>query len=146
MKWTYPIVAFFTVLVIGFGLVNLIKEDLEVAPWAEMGAEEGRLYAHTKNVTRLVSADAADLHAYLKTAIPYPEATTADTAPNEENWEKFFQESLKPNPIPKHVVLVPGGSEEALQWALPALYYAYFYGSPVAFVNEGRLRDRKSVV
>ncbi|MDX5482981.1 MAG: DUF4396 domain-containing protein [Hymenobacteraceae bacterium] len=139
MKWTYPIVAFFTVLVIGFGLVNLIKEDLEVAPWAEMGAEEGRLYAHTKNVTRLVSAGAADLHAYLKTAIPYPEAATTDMAPKENNWEEFFQQSLKLNPAPKHMVLVPGGSKEALQWALPALYYAYFYGSPVMFVNEGRL-------
>ena len=43
MKWTYPIVAFIVVFVLGFGLTNLIKEDLEVSPWSESGAEEGRL-------------------------------------------------------------------------------------------------------
>jgi hypothetical protein len=86
MKWTYPIVSFFVVFIIGFGLVNLIKEDLELAPWAKDGAEEGRLFAHTKNVTRLVNAGAADLHAYLKTSIPFKEATTADFVPSEDNW------------------------------------------------------------
>lgn len=141
MKWTYPIVAFFIVLVIGFGLVNLIKEDLEVAPWAGKTAEEGRLFAHTKNTTRLVSAGPADLHKYLKTAIPYPEASTASMAPSEENWEDFFRQSLKPNPSARHVVLVPGGSMEALQWALPALYYAFYYGSPVIFVRDGSLSE-----
>ncbi|GHA25428.1 hypothetical protein GCM10007103_03330 [Salinimicrobium marinum] len=139
MKWTYPIVAFVIFFVLGFGLVNIIKEDLEVAPWAGSTAEEGRILAHTKNVTRLVNAGPADLHAYLKTAIPYEEAQTIDMPPSKDNWQDFFSRSLKVNPEAKNVVIVPGGSEEALKWALPALYYAYFYGSPVLFYSNGEV-------
>jgi len=136
MKWSYPILAFAVLFIIGFGLVNLIKEDLELAPWAESSAEEGRLMAHTKNVTRLVNAGAADLHAYIQTAVPYADAKTASMAPSEKNWQVFFTQSLKINPWAKHAILVPGGSQEALQWAVPALFYAYYYGSPVLFYEN----------
>ena len=141
MKWTYPLVAFVIVTIIGFGLVNLIKEDLEVAPWTEKGAEEGRLIAHTKNATRLVSAGPADLHSYLKTAVPYPQTATASFAPEEDNWEDFFRKSLKVQEQPRHVVVLPGGSEEALQWALPAMYYAFYNGSPAVFARDGALAE-----
>lgn len=139
MKWTYPIVAFIVLFVIGFGLTNLIKEELEVSPWSESGAEEGRLMAHTKNVTRLVNTGAADLHAYLQTAIPYEEVKPVDMPPSADNWQDFFTRSLKVDPTSKHAVVVPGGGTKALQWALPALYYAYFNGSPVAFYKDGKL-------
>lgn len=139
MKWTYPVLAFLVVFVIGFGLVNTIKEALEVAPLAEQGAEEGRLVANTKNVTRLVAKDAADLQAYLKTAIPFTEATTDTAEIKKDTWEDFFLRSLKPHPQAKHLIVVPGGSADALKWSLPALYYAYYYGSPVAFVINGAL-------
>lgn len=141
MKKSYPLLAFIIVFIIGFGLVNLIKEDLELAPWAEQTAEEGRLVANTKNVTRFVSKDAADLQAYLETAIPYTRAKT-DTVPlTKNNWEDFFIRSLKVDPLVKHVIIVPGGSEEALKWALPALYFAFFNGSPVVFVRDGRIDE-----
>lgn len=142
MKWTYPIVAFAVVTVIGFGLVNLIKESLELAPWADKGAEQGRLIAHTKNVTRLVAADAADLHAYIKTSIPYKEAATAAEPPDESNWEDFFLQSLRVTDQSRHVLILPGGGKEALQWSLPAMYYAFYYGSPVLFVRDGSLTNR----
>lgn len=145
MKWTYPIVAFTIFFVLGFGLVNLIKEDLEVAPWAGSTATEGRLISHTKNVTRLVNAGPADLHAYLKTAIPYEEAQTTNMAPSEENWQDFFLTSLKVNPEARHVIILPGGDKKALAWSLPGLYYAYFYGSPVIFYNNGELTGRENV-
>lgn len=143
MKWTYPIVAFIVVFVLGFGLTNLIKEELEVSPWSESGAEEGRLMAHTKNVTRLVNAGAADLHAYLQTSIPYEEAKTAEMSPSEKNWQEFFIQSLKIDPEAKNIVVVPGGGKDALKWALPALYYAYFNGSPVLFYEDGKLSGSK---
>ncbi len=139
MKTTYPILTFFIVFVIGFGLLNVVKEDLEVAPWSEKGAEEGRLIANTKNVTRIVGENAADIHKYLKNAIPYPEATTADKAPTEKSWEQFVLETIKPNPKAKHVIVLPVGKKEALQWALPAIYFAFYYGSPLVFVNDGKI-------
>lgn len=145
MKWTYPILAFIIFFILGFGLVNVIKEDLQVAPLAESGAEEGRLMAHTKNVTRLVSASPGDLHAYLKTSIPYEEAQTAEKAPSEKNWQQFFLSSLKVDPAAKNVIFVPGGGKEALKWALPAMFYAYYYGSPVIFYNDGKLSPQKNI-
>ena len=144
MKWTYPFVAFAAIFIIFFGLINLIKEDLELAPWAEKTAEEGRLIANTKNVTRLVNAGAADLHNHLQTTIPYPEARTTKKAPTKENWEEFFTNSLKVTKNPKHVIIVAGGAREELKYALPALFYAYYYGSPVLFYNnEGLSNDNK---
>ncbi|SDM55299.1 protein of unknown function [Catalinimonas alkaloidigena] len=139
-------------LVIGFGLVNTLRESIQVAPWAQQGAEEGRLMAHTKNVTRLVAVDASDLHAYLKTTIPYPQAATALQAPTEQTWETFAQNSISVDPVGKHVLVLPGGDRRALGWALPALYYAFYYGSPIVFVHEGaidpvlstRYADRKA--
>lgn len=138
MKWTYPILAFAVIFVISFGLVNVIKEAVELAPMAEKSAEQGRLIAHTKNATRLVNAGAADLHSYLQNSIPYEEARTDSMAPTEENWKDFFSNSAKVDPEANHVVLVPGGGKDALQWALPALFYAYYYGSPVIFYNNGQ--------
>ncbi|MBU1823247.1 MAG: DUF4396 domain-containing protein [Bacteroidetes bacterium] len=139
MKWTYPVLTFLIIFIIGFGLLNLLKEDLEVAPWTEKGAMEGRMIAHTKNVTRLVAQNAADLHDYLKTAIPYTEAQVSPQAPTEQNWEDFVRKSLKVSDQPKHVLVLPGGEKEALEWALPAVYYAFYYGSPVLFVHNGQL-------
>ncbi len=54
MKWPYFSLAAAVILILGFGLTNHIKEDLEVATWAKKGATEGRLTAHTKNVTRIL--------------------------------------------------------------------------------------------
>ncbi|MGK7391518.1 MAG: DUF4396 domain-containing protein [Candidatus Cyclobacteriaceae bacterium M2_1C_046] len=139
MKWTYPFVAFAVVFIIGFGLVNVIKEDIAVAPLAGKTAEEGRLIANTKNVTRHVNAGAADLHHYLQTAIPYPEAKTIKEAPTEKDWENFFTRSQKVNKNAKHVIIISGGAKEELKYALPALYYAYFYGSPVFFYENRQL-------
>ena len=139
MKLTYPILTYFIVLVIGFGLINVLKEEFEVSPWAEKGAEEGRLIANTKNATRIVSKNAKDIHEYLQTAIPYTEAKVSVSAPDEKKWESFVQESVKPQPGAKHVVVLPVGKKEALQWALPAIYYAFYYGSPLVFVNDGQV-------
>lgn len=85
MKWTYPVLAFLIVLVFGFGLMNVLKEDLKVAPWTNEGAMAGRMIGHTKNVTRLAATNAQELHDYLKTAIPYQEAQVAAIAPTEEH-------------------------------------------------------------
>lgn len=134
-------VAFFVVIVIGFGLMVVVKEDLELAPWAKKGAEEGRLIAHTKNASRLVAADASDLHKYLQTAIPYPQATTAKEAPEEKNWQDFFTKSLSVSDQPKHVVVVPGGDMTALEWALPGMYYAFYNDSPTIFIRDGSLSE-----
>lgn len=141
MKKTYPILAFFVLFIIGFGLVNLLKEDLELAPWAEESAEEGRLIANTKNVTRLVSANAADLRSYLNKAVPYATEKNDTISLNENNWEDYFLSLLKVNPGVKHVVIVPGGSMDALKWSLPALYFAYQNGSPVVFVMNGQIEE-----
>lgn len=141
MKWTYPLVAFTVVTVIGFGLMVVLKENIELAPWAKKGAEEGRLIAHTKNTSRLVAADAADLHKYLKTAIPYPQASTTSEAPDTDNWERFFTESLSIADQPKHVVIIPGGSHTALEWALPAMYFAFYNGSPAVFVHDKKISE-----
>lgn len=146
MKVTYPILTFFIVFVIGFGLLNVIKEDLEVAPWTEKGAEEGRLIANTKNVTRIVGKNAEDIHQYLKHAIPYEQATTGTAPPHEQKWEQFVRESIKPNPDARHVLVLPVGKKESLQWALPAIYYAFYYGSPLIFVNDGKIVEGEEYV
>lgn len=137
MKLSYPILTLFIAFIIGFGLINLIKESLEIAPQVKKGADEGRLFAHTKNATRLVYENAAALHDYLQTAIPYSEAKTAETAPSVDNWQDFFLQSQKLNSRPQHVVIVPGGGMSELEWAAPALFYAYYYGSPVLFYKNG---------
>jgi hypothetical protein len=137
MKWTYPALAFSIIFVIGFGLVNVIKENLEIAPLAEKQAEEGRLIAHTKNVTRLVNEGAEDLHSYLQTSIPYAEARTAEIAPTKENWVDFFIQSHRPDSNSPHAIMVAAEGEQALQWALPALFYAYHFGSKVIFYKNG---------
>jgi hypothetical protein len=139
MKLQYPVLTLFIVFIIGFGLINLLKESLEVAPWVKKGAEDGRLVAHTKNSTRLTGENAEELHAWLQSAIPYEEARTADFAPDRENWQDFYHQSGKLNPQPKHVVVVAGGGLLSLQWAAPALFYAFYEGSPVVYYNDGIL-------
>jgi hypothetical protein len=139
MKLSFPILTFFIVFILSFGLINTIKESLEVAPFIKEGADEGRLFAHMKNATRLVHENAAELHNYLQTAVPYPEAKTTVTAPSADNWQQFFLQSQKLHSQPRHVIIVPGGDIKELKWAAPALFYAYFHGSPVLFFAEGEL-------
>ena len=137
MRWPYFTLAGVVILILGFGLTNLIKEDLEVAPWTNT-ASEGRLMGHTKNVTRMLQPDPAALHEYLTEAINYRGVKLATQAPTQDNWTAFVQESITVKPRAKHVLLLPAAGEEALQWSLPALYYAYYYGSPVIFVTDGQ--------
>ncbi len=81
------------------------------------------------------------MHQYLKKVINYQGVTVAQDAPTEENWMRFVRESISVNPQARHVLILPAGSQEALQWALPALYYAYYYGSPIIFVTNGQVPE-----
>lgn len=71
MKWPFFTLAAIVILVLGFCITNLIKEDLQVAPWTDKGAMEGRLMTHIKNVTRMLHPSPGALHEYLQQAINY---------------------------------------------------------------------------
>jgi hypothetical protein len=139
MKKTYPFLTFLLVVVLGFALVNLLKDGLELAPWAEKGAEEGRLVANTKNVTRLVAKDASDLYSYISDIIPY-ENTKVDITLSNSNWKDFFIKSHRANPNSNSIIFIPDRAIESLQWSLPALYLAFHSDSPIAFFNGTSIR------
>lgn len=47
--------------------------------------------------------------------------------------------SVTLNRNPQHVLVLPAGGKEALQWALPAVYCAFYYKSPVIFARNGQV-------
>ncbi|MCM4158626.1 DUF4396 domain-containing protein [Antarcticibacterium flavum] len=137
IRWSYPVLALFIFIVIGFGLILTAMEGVETAGLVKPhhDPEKGRLISHMKNTTHL-SGTAAEVHEKMKEAIPYFEAQTADFAPTLENWKQFVKSSITTNPDSKHVILLPSGKPEALEWALPAIFYAKYHGSPVVFADE----------
>nr|WKN38587.1 DUF4396 domain-containing protein [Tunicatimonas sp. TK19036] len=144
MKWPYFTLAGAVILILGFGLTNLVKEDLQVAPWTKKGAMEGRLTMHTKNVTRVLQPDAEALYQYIKKTINYEGITLAANPPTQDSWTTFVQQSIPVNPNARHVLVLPSENEEALQWSLPALYYAYYYGSPIIFVQDSNIEESQA--
>lgn len=111
------------ILILGFGLTSVIKDDVVVAPWAKT-ASEGRLIGHTKNVNRIMQSAPYALHRYLQKAIKYEGVAVAEQPPSESNWKYFVRESILVNSRARHALLLPASGEEALAWSLPALYYS----------------------
>lgn len=122
MKWPYFLLAGVVILLLGFGLNNVIKEDVVVAPWAKT-ASEGRL-GHTKNVTRILQSDREALHRYLQIVIIYEGVGVAEQSPSESNWKHFLRESILMNPQARYVLLLPALGGKALAWSLPVLWEA----------------------
>ncbi|MGY5849672.1 DUF4396 domain-containing protein [Salegentibacter sp. F14] len=152
IRWSYPVLALFIFIVIGFGLILTLMEGVETAGLVkpDHNPEKGRLISHLKNTTH-VSGSAAEIHEKIKEAVPYSEAQTADFVPTPENWKEFVQSSITVNPDSKHVIILPSGTVEALEWALPAIFYAKYYGSPIIFAddignNGDLLKNRKVFV
>lgn len=137
IRWSYPVLALFIFIVIGFGLILTVMEGVETAGLVnpDHNPEEGRLVSHMKNTT-FVSGTAAEIHGKMKEAILYPEAQTADSAPTAQNWKEFVKSSITTNQESRHAIILPSGNAEALQWALPAIFYAKYFGSPVVFADE----------
>ena len=72
IRWTYPVIAVFILLVLSFGILLTIKEGVEVAGLVnpEHNPEEGRLTLHMKNTTRL-KGGTPQIFSQLKESIPY---------------------------------------------------------------------------
>ncbi|HET8855435.1 MAG TPA: DUF4396 domain-containing protein [Salinimicrobium sp.] len=137
IRWTYPILAVFIFIVIGFGLLLTLTEGVEVAGLVspEHDPEKGRLMMHMKNTT-FVGGEASQVHQKLQEAIPYQDAQTAAFVPRQDNWKDFVKQSINIDSSATHVVILPDEGEQALQYALPAIFYAKYYGSPVVFAGE----------
>jgi hypothetical protein len=115
IRWSYPVLALFIFIVIGFGLILTAMEGVETAGMVspDHNPEEGRLVSHMKNTTH-VSGTAAEIHKKMKEAIPYREAQTADFFPTAQNWKEFVKGSIEANLESRHVIVLPSGSMEAL--------------------------------
>ncbi|WP_324720436.1 DUF4396 domain-containing protein [Salinimicrobium sp. HB62] len=137
IRWTYPVLAVFILLVLSFGLLLTIKEGVEVAGLVtpDHDPEAGRLTLHMKNTTRLTGG-APQIFSQLKESIPYEEAKTANFVPTAENWKGFVKQSITADSQAKHVIVVSADHENALQWALPAIFYAAYNNSPLVFSDE----------
>lgn len=136
-RWTYPVLAIFILLIIGFGLLITIKEGVEVAGLVspENDPEKGRLVLHMKNSTRL-QGNAREVHSAVQEANSYAAAQTARFAPTYANWKEFVKESISSDPSVRHAIVISSQGEEALSWALPALFFAKYQNSPVVFVED----------
>lgn len=152
IRWSYPVLALFIFIVIGFGLVLTVMEGMETAGLMspDHDPEKGRLAMHMKNST-FVKGNAAEIHNQLKEAIPYRQAQTANFAPSHQNWKEFVKSSIETDSLSKHVIILPSGGKKALPWALPAIFYAKYNDSPIVFADEiGRseeqLANRKAYV
>lgn len=137
IRWTYPVLTLFILLVLSFGLLLTIKEGIEVAGLVKPhhDPEKGRLMMHMKNTTRM-SGGPNEILQKLQERIPYKEASTADFVPSESNWKDFVKQSITPDPSVKHVIVLPTRGGEALAWSLPAIFYAKYHHSPVIFSDE----------
>ena len=137
IRWTYPALAVFILLVLSFGILLTIKEGVEVAGLIspDHNPEEGRLTLHMKNTTRLKGGP-VEIFSQLEESILYEESKTAFFVPTKANWKDFVKQSLKPNPESKHVIIISAEEEDALAWALPAIYYAAYNNSPLIFSDE----------
>lgn len=137
LRWTYPVLAVFILIVIGLGLGLTLKEGIEVASFVKpnQDPERGRLMMHMKNVTR-ISGSVQQIHDNLKDVIPYETARTADYVPEAANWKEFVKNSVTIDSTAKHVIIIPSIGEEALAWALPAVFYAKYNNSPLVFADE----------
>jgi hypothetical protein len=137
IRWTYPVLAVFILLVLSFGILLTIKEGVEVAGLVgpDHDPEDGRLTMHMKNTTRL-QGSSSEIFSQLQESITYEEARTASFAPTNANWKEFVKQSIRPNPGSKHVVVVSGRQKDGLQWALPAVFFAKYNDSPLFFTEE----------
>lgn len=137
IRWTYPVLALFILLVLSFGILLTIKEGVEVAGLVkpDNDPEKGRLTMHLKNTTRL-TGDAAKIHSRLQESIPYEEASIATLVPTGENWREFVKQNITADPASKHVIVISAEEQDALQWALPAIFYAKYNNSPLLFSDE----------
>lgn len=152
IRWSYPVLALFIFIVIGFGLILTLMEGVETAGLVspDHDPEEGRLVMHMKNTT-YVNGNAAEIHQKFKEAIPYPEAQTANYVPTSGNWKQFVKSSIEIDSSAKHVIVLPSEGEAALEWAMPAIFYAKYYNSPFVFadeieMNQSLLQNRKIYV
>ena len=137
IRWTYPVLALFILLVLSFGILLTIKEGVEVAGLVkpDHDPEKDRLTMHLKNTTRLMGG-AAGVHSQLKESIPYETAQTASFVPSEENWKEFVKQSITVDPASRHVIVVSTEEQDALEWALPAIFFAKYNDSPLLFTEE----------
>lgn len=152
IRWSYPVLALFVFIVIGFGLILTLMEGVETAGLVnpDHDPEKGRLTMHMKNTTR-ISGTSGDIHRQLKEAIPYEEMQAVGQAPTGENWKEFVKNNITADSLVKHVLIIPSEGKKALQWALPAIFYAHYNNSPVVFAdeigeNEALLNNRKVFV
>ena len=137
IRWTYPVFALFILLVLSFGILLTIKEGVEVAGLVEPhhNPEKSRLTMHLKNTTH-IQGNVAEVFSQLQESVQYEEAKTATFVPTQENWKEFVKQSITANPQAKHVVVISAEEQEALQWALPAIFYAKYNNSPLLFTDE----------
>ncbi|NJW52268.1 DUF4396 domain-containing protein [Salinimicrobium oceani] len=149
IRWTYPVLAVFILIVLSFGILLTIKEGVEVAGLVgpDHDPEKGRLTLHMKNTTRL-TGDASNIYSQLQESIPYEEAKVASFEPSEDNWKEYVKQSITPDPEAKHVIIISGEEQDALQWSLPAVFFAAYHRSPVLFTedlnaNRNLLKGRK---
>lgn len=137
IRWSYPVLALFIFIVIGFGLILTAMEGIETAGFVkpDHDPQKGRLIMHMKNTT-YIAGDVTEVHQQLKEAVPYENAQTAEFVPTAENWKEFVKESIQADSAARHVIVLPSGNIEVLKWALPGIFYAKYYGSPIVFADE----------
>lgn len=134
IRYTSSILGAVVLLIILYGLYMVVYEELALEAHSKEGAE-GRILLNTKNVTS-INGTPDSIFNYTVNAIPYKEINHPSFAPDNNNWKEFVKKSIPARENPGHILLLPGEGKEALVWALPGIFYAKYYGSPVLFSNE----------
>lgn len=117
-------------LVLAFGLGNVLYKNLKVAPEAAHGMD-GRLHYQLKNVTRLAGG-AQDVRRAVQQAVMLE--GNAPTSPGD--WRSKILSVTGQSRRARHVVALAGEGGEALPWALPGAFWAAYSGVPVVFLGR----------
>ena len=121
--------------VLTFGILNVVKEDIEVAPFMheKVRPDSGRLVHHTKNATRLIGGPERVGSQVADMVEPY---IAGYSPPGPEESLRSLVDRLGPaDSTALHLLVLPSAREHLL-WSLPPLYFAAGNRSPIAFDNE----------
>ena len=118
-------------LVIAFGLGNVLYKNLKVAPEAAHGID-GRLHYQLKNVTRLAGG-AEEVRRAVQRAVTLEDSAAASPG----DWRSKILNATGQARRPGHVVAIGGEGDHALPWALPGAFWAAYAGVPVVFLGKG---------
>lgn len=125
------LLALAVLVVLTFGLGNVLYKNLRVAPEAAHGLD-GRLHYQLKNVTR-IHGDADAVRRAVRRAVTLGEE---EPAAAEGDWRRTIARASGGARRPGHLVALAGEGKDARAWALPGAFWAAYAGAPVIFVGR----------